>query len=78
MSIRVYPHVCGGTETIEKVNKILEGLSPRVWGNPRAGSRGSRPSRSIPTCVGEPRTAALLEMPLRVYPHVCGGTWLPH
>ena len=32
-SERVYPRVCGGTRTMEVLNKRIEGLSPRVRGN---------------------------------------------
>ena len=30
----VYPRVCGGTETMQGREALIEGLSPRVRGNP--------------------------------------------
>ena len=52
---RVYPRVCGGTaETLRHVN-YMQGLSPRVRGNPTEGYRAGFSLRSIPACAGEPR-----------------------
>ena len=70
----VYPRVCGGTELGMAVVLMMQGLSPRVRGNPpdqleRRAGRGS-----IPACAGEPVNA---QTPCRicpVYPRVCGGT----
>ena len=51
----VYPRVCGGTaETLRHVN-YMQGLSPRVRGNPTEGYRAGFSLRSIPACAGEPR-----------------------
>ena len=52
----VYPRACGGTSRLSGFNLKVEGLSPRVRGNPsprrpRRGSRGSIPARA-----GEPRS----------------------
>ena len=29
-----YPHVCGATSNNQRLSRIEQGLSPRVWGNP--------------------------------------------
>ena len=73
---RVYPRVCGGTVMPISRNRPRPGLSPRVRGNhPRTTDFSYRPG-SIPACAGEPayRTEELGTR--RVYPRVCGGTWL--
>ena len=52
------------------------GLSPRVRGNP-SGSIGQMSSkRSIPACAGEPFSIKSSSNRARVYPRVCGGTWI--
>ena len=70
----VYPRVCGGTIRLSEVRTIVQGLSPRVRGNPqRVGWRpGGR--RSIPACAGEPSIKGGLHEGGWVYPRVCGGT----
>ena len=52
----------------------LEGLSPRVRGNPGPFLGEVSPSGSIPACAGEPRARLERPITLRVYPRVCGGT----
>ena len=70
----VYPRVCGGTPWAMYEAAKMQGLSPRVRGNPTAAVRRAFQARSIPACAGEP-TAELAELvDQRVYPRVCGGT----
>ena len=70
----VYPRVCGGT-TISPAPRItLEGLSPRVRGNPEQRQRHQRKKRSIPACAGEPQRPRSPGIRFSVYPRVCGGT----
>ena len=51
---RVYPRVCGGTHTHDKQIGAINGLSPRVRGNPSGGKASGGAQRSIPACAGEP------------------------
>ena len=71
---KVYPHVCGGTQSIIVSSDVVLRLSPRVWGNPCASLAAAARRRSIPTCVGEPRAPSSPVPVPGVYPHVCGGT----
>ena len=73
----VYPRVCGGTAALATLFALLEGLSPRVRGNP--ATRLCRPAaeRSIPACAGEPYCAIAQRRLGEVYPRVCGGTRTP-
>ena len=72
---QVYPRVCGGTLLLADGGKALDGLSPRVRGNPAPGSSMAGHIRSIPACAGEPPDGKLPDTLRRVYPRVCGGTW---
>ena len=74
VSRKVYPRVCGGTGSDESMRSSLNGLSPRVRGNPAVLMSTTTAIRSIPACAGEPRTAAKRRWPSGVYPRVCGGT----
>ena len=73
---RVYPRVCGGTAHHPVHPYQLRGLSPRVRGNRirRRPLRGTR--RSIPACAGEPRVRQASASRPKVYPRVCGGTYI--
>ena len=51
----VYPRVCGGTRSRVLRGLSIEGLSPRVRGNPASASWVSPKSGSIPACAGEPK-----------------------
>ena len=51
---RVYPRVYGGTLAEVLVKELLEGLSPRVRGNPKLEKGNLSRIRSIPACTGEP------------------------
>ena len=70
----VYPRVCGGTGRFVPLAQCLQGLSPRVRGNPTWFTAQRKMDRSIPACAGEPRRAATSIPANRVYPRVCGGT----
>ena len=52
----------------------VNGLSPRVRGNPYANAAPPRKFGSIPACAGEPRWRGELGSDDAVYPRVCGGT----
>ena len=71
---RVYPRVCGGTSPRTTRCSSECGLSPRVRGNRRSGSRRSERHRSIPACAGEPAKEVADAAAAAVYPRVCGGT----
>ncbi len=70
----VYPHVCGGTAPNGGLIYPIDGLSPRVRGNPLSRLSGQASNRSIPTCAGEPAIQIVRPSIQQVYPHVCGGT----
>ena len=55
---------------------LCPGLSPRMRGNPARLSISAPGSGSIPAYAGEPPGRAPVSNPRRVYPRVCGGTWL--
>ena len=71
---RVYPRVCGGTSGAGHILPLLQGLSPRVRGNPAAVPYGLLLCRSIPACAGEPLRSRSCRSVFEVYPRVCGGT----
>ena len=70
----VYPRVCGGTALDADFGGLVEGLSPRVRGNPNPKAGHSRASGSIPACAGEPDAGSFALAEMWVYPRVCGGT----
>ena len=70
----VYPRVCGGTEFGTDTHSVLQGLSPRVRGNPAGGGCVIAARRSIPACAGEPEAFRRRGDSAGVYPRVCGGT----
>ena len=53
-SARVYPRVCGGTDTNADQQQRSKGLSPRVRGNRATVTLEHLADRSIPACAGEP------------------------
>ena len=73
---RVYPRVCGGTARLATVTNVNKGLSPRVRGNPFQARYGQAGGGSIPACAGEPGACATIRGLRRVYPRVCGGTFV--
>ncbi len=74
---RVYPRVCGGTSYPSPLRASCLGLSPRVRGNRAPSSSPGSPTGSIPACAGEPAPDQARLRRQRVYPRVCGGTYLP-
>ena len=46
--------MCGGTTYALRIAEALDGLSPRVRGNPLEFRNDSLASGSIPACAGEP------------------------
>ena len=74
VSGRVYPRVCGGTALVVHRMRQVDGLSPRVRGNPHSAALAPHRMGSIPACAGEPATGRGCPPTCRVYPRVCGGT----
>ena len=74
VSFRVYPRVCGGTITADRLTLDARGLSPRVRGNHHCGQVDAGRQGSIPACAGEPLLRGRVSTARRVYPRVCGGT----
>ena len=70
----VYPRVCGGTTPAPAEGRRVEGLSPRVRGNPAVPVRQRSDRGSIPACAGEPPDPLVISAWDEVYPRVCGGT----
>src|SRR5690625_1384644 len=74
MNLRVDPHVYGATLRIAPVDYATLGLSPCVWGHPVVHTTNATISGSIPMCMGPPKSTAVLNAQIRVYPHVYGAT----
>ena len=70
----VYPRACGGTRASSARANSLDGLSPRVRGNPCRTSHLSNPGGSIPARAGEPAMRIPIQRSVTVYPRACGGT----
>ena len=66
--------MCGGTTDAPPPGLALEGLSPRVRGNPGVVEIPADVARSIPACAGEPVGRVGIYQAEGVYPRVCGGT----
>ena len=71
---RVYPRACGGTRIAPVLTRIVDGLSPRLRGNPGTVAVGAGVWGSIPAPAGEPWVAASCASISAVYPRACGGT----
>ena len=69
-----YPRVCGGTILAAWVSVFVQGLSPRVRGNPSRPTPGAVSAGTIPACAGEPAPTQPQKPVRRDYPRVCGGT----
>ncbi len=72
--IGVYPRACGGTGAGRTWFLGVEGLSPRVRGNPSATMCSCSRDRSIPARAGEPMRSDHRPSWSAVYPRACGGT----
>ena len=70
----VHPRVCGETRREDYVPQIVQGPSPRVRGNRRAGHRVDAVVGSIPACAGKPVHRRPLARAAGVHPRVCGET----
>ena len=70
----VYPRACGGTFAGELRASIIDGLSPRVRGNPPCSLPYLVYTRSIPARAGEPHRKRCQSPRTEVYPRACGGT----
>ena len=55
---------------------VLDGLSPRVRGNPPGFGIIIGVDGSIPARAGEPADVDLTNIEAKVYPRACGGTRL--
>ena len=75
---KVYPRVCGGTALALVHHDDEAGLSPRVRGNLIDLGPACAGERSIPACAGEPRGSSDPMASRRVYPRVCGGTYITY
>ena len=73
-SLEVYPRVCGGTPPEMTPQMEMQGLSPRVRGNPAGNDAANGNAGSIPACAGEPPSRTWNRSSPSVYPRVCGGT----
>ena len=71
---RVYPRACGGTQFLIARLEPVQGLSPRMRGNPEHRNAGRLPLGSIPAHAGEPHRPRIGQRVVRVYPRACGGT----
>ena len=74
MAKRVYPRVCGGTNSSVAAGALEPGLSPRVRGNLWLANSAAFQRGSIPACAGEPSSHSGTRSISTVYPRVCGGT----
>ena len=66
--------MCGETCAAVSSSPKMNGLSPRVRGNPPMLMNGSISTRSIPACAGKPKRSATARVIVWVYPRVCGET----
>ena len=74
LRIPVYPRVCGGTAASLPEKSLVDGLSPRVRGDPSKTGAFLGCAGSIPACAGGPVTCICRRICSPVYPRVCGGT----
>ena len=70
----VYPRACGGTYVLSFDTPNLNGLSPRLRGNPLNLAVQPFALRSIPAPAGEPYLHLSSSLLRPVYPRACGGT----
>ena len=75
--VPVYPRVCGGSSRITSSSRTSGGLSPRVRGKRMKVNPSPGELRSIPACAGEACGGGAYPGAKRVYPRVCGGSFLP-
>ena len=71
----VYPRACGGTPLTPGYRQSnVDGLSPRLRGNPAYAGGTGHVRGSIPAPAGEPMMSATASWAKPVYPRACGGT----
>ena len=68
--------MCGGTTITSEAIECPVGLSPRVRGNLFMPDVSVYQRGSIPACAGEPDESWEVSEKVRVYPRVCGGTFV--
>ena len=71
---RVYPRACGETDITIFAGQAVDGLSPRVRGNPGLLASRPLPRRSIPAHAGKPPWPDSARPGAAVYPRACGET----
>ena len=59
---------------VASVASVVNGLSPRLRGNPLCGDEPALLGGSIPAPAGEPPWVCDFHFVFRVYPRACGGT----
>ena len=69
-----YPRVCGATRDSLLARLRIEGLSPRVRGNPFRARLREHGERPIPACAGQPWSTSAAASGRAAYPRVCGAT----
>ena len=70
----VYPRAYGETGLDDKSGEVVEGLSPRLRGNPNLTFGGAGVKRSIPALTGKPIPDASEIRLYKVYPRAYGET----
>ena len=74
LSLKVYPHARGETRSHSGNSPVIQGLSPRTWGNRLPFQLTKAFSGSIPTHVGKPLLETVQRRRRWVYPHARGET----
>ena len=70
-----HPHAGGEYLSLRLASRSMVGPSPRGWGIPLTSTNSCRPSRTIPTRVGNTLSASLDARQLTDHPHA-GGEYL--
>ena len=70
--LTVHPHACGEYGKLCQESQKTVGSSPRVWGILCLYGRKVKPTRFIPTRVGNTRQCGALLPGRTVHPHACG------
>ena len=71
---RAYPRVCGATGCCQGSSCQIQGLSPRVRGNPFRATDKETGEGPIPACAGQPLQTHSWPLSRWAYPRVCGAT----
>ena len=72
-----HPHACGDKSTLLRPCVLLQGSSPRVWGQVATENFIKYRVRIIPTRVGTSQKSDFKVSPIQDHPHACGdkGTY---